>query len=296
MNQISIMTLSLLGGMYSQYRTDGDRESLKKHYEELLDLVRKAGYQAVDVAAFEIEVLGMDYVKAQMEKRGISVSSYIYFDRFALGEEGRKERIENARKAVDTAVDLGTEIVMLVPTAHTGIEKEQPEVIRRNLIQHWIPAAAYAAERRIHPVVEDTPDLRLCFCRASEVMEVLDAVPGLELVYDSGNMILDGEDPVEYAELFRGRIGFVHLKDVRKLPEEWKGDAEYMRDGTPTKAAPTGTGLIDLKKVVRILLKNGYQGGMTVEYARHSELSDLESMTASREYVENCLADGRIEG
>ena len=55
----------------------------------------------------------------------------------------------------------------------------------------------YARQLGLHPVIEDTPNLKLCLEKADEVKEVLDAVEGLELVYDSGNMILDGEDPVE---------------------------------------------------------------------------------------------------
>lgn len=290
MNTISLMTMSMLGKALNIYRMDHDRENLEEYYEEMMDLVKAAGYAAVDVAAFEVATMGVDYVKEQLTKRGLRVSSYIYFDKFAMGEVGFDERVANAKKAVDTAVQLGTNVLMLVPQAHDSIENEKPEEIRSRMIAHWIPVAAYAVVQGIHPVVEDTPDLRLCFCKASEVKEVMDAVPGLELVYDSGNMILDGENPVEYVKEFAGRIGFVHLKDVNVLDTVGIGGAEYMRDGTPTGAAPTGTGLIDLKGVVEALLKTGYQGGMTVEYAKHPDKSYLESLKSSREYVERLLS------
>lgn len=289
MYPISLMTISMLGSAFFVYKMDHDRENLEEYYEEMMDVVKEAGYGAVDVTSHEVMLLGEGYIKKQLKMRGLTVSSYIHFDRFALMDDGFDGRVENAMEAVDIALKLGTRVLMLVPMAHDGIEAGQPEQLRSNMIRHWIPVADYAQKKRVHPVVEDTPDLRLCFCKAGDVKAVMDAVKGLELVYDSGNMILAGEDPVAYVKEFAGRIGFVHLKDVKILKKGKSSSTECMADGTPTQAAPTGTGVIDLKGVVRALLDSGYEGGMTVEFAKHPDKSYLESMKASREYVEGLL-------
>ena len=195
--------------------------------------------------------------------------------------------VENGKKAADMALALGTDVLMLVPVSHEGIAAETPENIRKNLIAAFVPIAEYAVEKGLHPVVEDTPDLRMCFCKATEVLEVMDGAKGLELVYDSGNMILDGEDPVAYLKPFAGRIGFVHIKDMRILE---KGTSnECMRDGRPTSSAPTGTGLIDIPAVIEELVKQGYERGITVEFAKHPDMSYLDSMIKSREYIESLI-------
>lgn len=289
MNRISIMTISMIGQALYMYRMDQDKENLEEYFEEMMDLVRDAGYKAVDITSHEVRTLGVEYINKQLEDRGLAVSSYIHFDFFASQDEGFEERVMNGKNAVDIAMGLNTDVLMLVPMAHDGVEQETSVQLRQNMVKHWKPIAAYAVQYGIHPVVEDTPDLRLDFCKAKDVLEVMDAVPGLELVYDSGNMVLDGEDPVKYAGQFAGRIGFVHLKDVRVLEGAPKGKGECMRDGTLTQTVPTGTGMIDLKGVVSRLLQDGYTGGMTVEFAKNPERSYLDSLRCSREYVEKLL-------
>ena len=288
MNRISLMTMSMFGEIAGRYRATGNLEGFRREYEEMMSVVSGAGFQAVDVTCWETMLFGQEYVGGVLRDHGLSVSSYIYFAEFANPDETATERIRLTKDAADAAKSLGTSVLMLVPMAHEGIEQMSPSEIRKTMVRHFTPASAYAVSLGLRPVVEDTPDLRLCLDKASEVMEVLDAVPGLELVYDSGNMILDGEDPVEYAEKFRGRIGFVHLKDVRILSEDTP-QAEHMRDGTPTCAVPTGTGMIPLARVVRRLLQDGYLGGVTVEFAKDEDLDLATSLRRAKEYTEGLL-------
>ena len=187
--------------------------------------------------------------------------------------------------AADTAVELGTKILMLVPQAQKNIDELTPEQIRKQMILHWREIVPYAKDRGLHVVVEDTPDLQLDFCKAEDVREVLDAVPDLELVYDSGNMILAGEDPVKYIEKFRDRIGFVHLKDMRKAPEDLMM-ADISKDGELMSTAPTGFGMIDLQGVIKKLDEIGYNGGMTIEFFVDDDRDYIKSLKRSREYIE----------
>lgn len=55
-------------------------------------------------------------------------------------------------------------------------------------------------------------------------------LPGMKLVYDSGNMILAGEDPVEYAKAMKDQIDYVHLKDMKVIPANRRG-ADIALDG-----------------------------------------------------------------
>ena len=278
----------MLKNAFSSYEKFHDVELFKEYYEEMLLAVSNAGYYGVDVTSHEVQIIGTEYIKDTLKRNRLFVSSYIYFDYFAKSDNEINKRIEEAKTAVDIAKELGTEIIMLVPVSHKGIEMDRPEAIRANLINHWTPIAEYAVQNGLHPVVEDTPDLRMCFCKAAEVKDVMDAVPGLELVYDSGNMILDGEDPIEYAKEFIGRIGYVHLKDI-KIMSDGSESRERMRDGRPTICVPTGMGIVDIKGVVGALLDMGYKGGMTVEYAKHSGKTYPDSLRKSREYVETYM-------
>ena len=286
MNRKNVMTMTMFIQLLFKFKLDHDTEDFRDGYEEMMDLVRDAGYDAVDVTSWEVNILGIDAVKEILGERNLGVSSLIYADQFAaMDDEGFDTRIEQAKRGADMAETLGTDIFMLVPQAQKEISQYTAEEIRARMIAHWIPITAYAKEKGLHVVAEDTPDLKLHFCRAADVKEVLDAVPGLELVYDSANMILVGEDPVEYLKEFAGRIAYVHLKDFRIVP---KGTmlAEYAEDGTAMTTAPTGEGMVDLRQVIETLKAIGYQGEMTIEFRVDDDKEYLHSLIRSREYIE----------
>ena len=293
MRKLSLMTMTLFMRIFFKFNLDHDMEDLREGYEEIMDMVQEAGYKAVDVTSLETESLGTDFILEVLQSHRLRVSSYIHFGQFAaMDADGLESRIELAKQGADIACRLETDVFMLVPQADADIENHTPEQIRGQMIRHWKEIAPYAKAKGLHVVVEDTPDLKLHFCKSDEVKAVLDAVPELELVYDSGNMILVEEDPAGYLETFKNRIGYVHLKDMRKAPAG-SMMVDLAKDGTPLSTAPTGTGLIGLQEVIERLIEIGYQGGMTVEFFVDDDREYLKSLKRSREYVENFIPIGQ---
>lgn len=286
MRKVSLMTMTMFMRILFNYNLDHDKEDLLDGYEEILTMVQKAGFDSIDVSGWEAGILGLDTLKAMFQKYHLKVSSFIYPEQFALmDEEGFGQRIAKAKSGVDIAAALETDIFLLVPQAQEGIEQYTTEEIQASLIGHWIPITAYAKEKGLHAVIENTPDLKLHLCRAEEVKKVLDAVPDLEFVYDSANMILVGEDSIEYLHKFAGRIAYVHLKDYRKAPA---GSMlyEYAQDGTAMSTAPIGTGIIDLPAIIEELDHMRYSGGMTLEFYVDDDKEYLKSLIRSRKYAE----------
>ena len=284
MKNVSVMAIATMGSAFYKYRIDKDLDELKDLYGELLDMIAEAGYCGADVFAFEVECFGWEYVLKQFSSRGLKVSSYIFFSEFANADKA-DEIYENSIKAVDIAQKLGANVFMLVPQAHIGIENMRLVDIRNNLIKQWKPIVEYSSKSSLKTVIEDTPNLKLCLCRAEDVKVVLDAIPSLYLVYDSANMILENEDPVEYLYKFKDRIGYVHIKDMAFNVTANPYSGEYKNDGTPMCAVPTGKGLIDLKNVFNALKDIGYCGGITVEFSKDKDLSFIEAFKHSREVV-----------
>ncbi|GAA0792751.1 hypothetical protein GCM10008910_06510 [Faecalicatena orotica] len=285
MKKPGLMTMSMFFRLFFKFQADQDEEDLVDGYQEMLDLVQEAGFQAVDVISWEVKFLGLERVKRMLAGHGLSVNSYIAFGEYArMDEEGFAGRIEQGKHDADTAAELGTDVLMLVPQAQEGIGEYAPEVIRTRLTEHWRPIVEYAKEKVGHVVIEDTPDLKLHLCKAADVMEVLDKVPGLELVYDSANMTLVGEDPLEYLKAFEGRIGYVHMKDYRPTPPGGLL-VEYAEDGTKMSTAPVGTGIIDIKGIAAELEKAGYNGGMTMEFVVDDDGDFPKSLKRTCDYL-----------
>lgn len=285
MRKVSLMTMTLFMRLFFKFNLDHDMEDLMEGYEEMLDLVAEGGFQWVDVTSWEIGILGLEFVAEQLKKRGLCVSSVIHPDQFAAGGEAETVgRIEKAKKIADAAYALDCDVLMLVPQAQPDVNERSREWLHQRMIEHFAPILAHGKTRGLHVVIEDTPDLKLQLCRATDVKEVLDAVPGLELVYDSGNMILTGEDPLIYVGQFVGRIGYVHLKDMRKAPVD-SMMVDLAQDGTPMSSAPTGTGLIDLPAVIQTLNVAGYDGSFSVEFFVDDDRDYLKSIKRTKEYI-----------
>lgn len=93
---------------------------------------------------------------------------------------------------------------------------------------------------------------------------ILDRVPGLKFTLDTGNFTCFGENPHDAYPHFRSRIAFVHLKDHPLGP-----------DGPdPNGAIPVGDGALDLGRLIRRMLDDGYAGDFAAE---HFDFADQEA-------------------
>jgi sugar phosphate isomerase/epimerase len=100
-------------------------------------------------------------------------------------------------------------------------------------------------------------------------LELLENVPGLKLVFDTGNPVgtpdYRGPDPHarqsswDFYRHVKDHIAYIHIKDgrfVRDIPGATFPEAEYVWPGE-------GDG--DVKRVVKDLLDSGYDGGFSME-------------------------------
>lgn len=289
MRNLSVQTLAMFFVPFYKFRLDHDPEDLLETYTEMMDLVAGAGYEAVDVTTWEVAALGLTDVARILKERGLSVSSLICPSSIAMpDDEGISQRVEELKKCADLCAALGSHVFMIVPQAHPGIEAMSREEIHAAMERHLSPVAEYAAGKGLVTVIEDTPDLKLHLCSMTDLDEVLAAVPQLRLIYDSANMILTGEDPVEFLRHFAGRIGYVHLKDIRPaLPGAIVKDID--ENGKEWSTAPSGFGVVNLHAVCDELKEQGYDGGVTVEFAVDDDRNFARSLNRSREYAENLI-------
>lgn len=130
-----------------------------------------------------------------------------------------------------------------------------------------------AKRKGLRVVIEDTHDLRVRLCRRDELDDLLSKMDGLEVVYDSGNMILAGEEPVDYFKYFSGKTAYIHLKDMASRETD--------------KGAVIGKGLIDLQEVAKAIKESGYDGTMAIEFVAEKDKDLRLSLRNTLEYVKN---------
>ncbi len=235
---------------------------------DTLRLAKNAGIPYVDL-------MGVDQKKLPLYQQAIAqtdvqVCCYITSISFFKETDVLKTLIE---RELETAAALQANMMMIVPYMGgkdlklAGAMAEQD--VRQKMIDGFRLAVQMGRQKAIPICFETTPRPELRLSATSDCKAVLDAVPGLGLVFDTVNMLPAGDDPLEAYEKLKSYIVHVHLKDVALKPSSRPPKfAECTRDGKIMQCVVWGAGVIPVGDIYRRLLKDGYQGNFAIEYAR----------------------------
>lgn len=88
--------------------------------------------------------------------------------------------------------------------------------------------------------------------------------PYLRMNMDTGNTFIAGQDPVAFAERFRGRIDHVHIKDVSdSLAAASRGELTGI--AVSHCAVGEGVNAENIRRVIESLIASGYDGILSIE-------------------------------
>ena len=114
-------------------------------------------------------------------------------------------------------------------------------------------------------------------------LELLNALPGLKLVYDTGNPVFTRDrskeghpwqDPWEFYQKIKEHIAYVHIKDCNVPSAESDNKEVYTYPGE-------GRGQV--KKIMTDLMESGYNGGISIEPHLAAVFHDADANTGSKE-------------
>ncbi|SEP78728.1 2-keto-myo-inositol dehydratase [Lentzea xinjiangensis] len=121
-------------------------------------------------------------------------------------------------------------------------------------------AAGHGLRTVLHPHVGTHVE------REAEVERFL-ADSDLPLCLDTGHLLIGGTDPVDLARRHPGRIGHVHLKDVRGeiAAKVRDGELSYTDAVEQGIYVPLGDGDVDVEALVELVRQAGYTGWFVLE-------------------------------
>jgi len=205
----------------------------------------------------KVQEAGVSATRRLLDETGVRVSSLCRGGFFpaATGTE-RAERIEDNRRAIDEAAELGTDLVVLV--CGGVVDRDLPG--SRQMVADGIQALVpYAAERGVrlgieplHPVFAGDRSVIAGFREAAALAERL-ASPQVGVVVDVYHVWWD----VHVHELMRGlweRFFAFHVNDWLAPPPDVLLGRGMMGDG-----------VIDLRALHATALDSGYRGPVEVE-------------------------------
>jgi inosose dehydratase len=235
--------------------------------------------------------LAPDVVLAQMSALGLSATElgptgYLGSDAAAVRTSLRAHGLElvggflpvilhaepetdlaGAAAAIEVLAAAGAEVVVLAADAGpTGYDRrvELDAAAWKNLLHNLERVRALAARHDLstclHPHVGTAIESRAAVHRLLEESDV-------PLCLDTGHLAIGGTDPLSLVKEAAGRVGHVHLKDVRMAvaKEVADGTASFVDGVRKGLFAPLGGGDLDIAGVVIGLEQAGFSGWYVLE-------------------------------
>jgi sugar phosphate isomerase/epimerase len=227
---------------------------------ELIEVTAKAGYQAIEPWARELD----QYVKdggdlkdaaARVKDRGLRVVDVIAFFEWAVDDEGRRKKgLEEAKRVMERARQLGAKYVAAPPAGAT----DQADLNLFKVAERYRALLELGEKMDVVPQVEfwgfSRPLSRLS---EAALVAVESGHPKACVLADVYHMYKGGSAVDGLRVLNAGALNVIHFNDYPADPPR----------NTITDAARVypGDGTAPLKQIVRILRDIGFKGVLSLE-------------------------------
>ena len=230
-----------------------------------LALMKECGVEGVDITDGHVTGYTAAEVRKMAEDAGIAISAWIGGGNLATSDpEIRKASLDTIRALIDKSAEAGTRN-LLVTTGGCAADQDKAEG-RRNVAAGLAEVLPVAKAAGIVLSIEDFGSPVAPYQNSAECMETCElAGPDLMMTYDSGNMVMADEDPVEFLLAVKSRLAHAHAKDWELLPP----DAERgltSRAGKKYIGTVVGTGVLDYPAIIKTLKGLNYTGYLSFEY------------------------------
>ena len=252
-------------------------------------MVEVPGFPAANI--HDIPDAAFDALVDKVTKAGIQISGF----GSAIGNWGKKidqpgeSSLAETRRAIPRMQRLGTKQVRIMSFA-PRTEEDQMEEERFRRLREITKLFLDAGIQPVHENCMNYGGMGWPF-----TLKMLEHVPGLKLVFDTGNPILNADraqpkpwpqqDPWEFYSHVREHIVHVHVKDAVWVPA--KKDADYKFPGE-------GDGQV--RKIIKDLLAHGYDGGISIEPHMVVVFHDKTVKASPQAQYDNYVEYGRRMG
>lgn len=238
--------------------------------DDFFAYARELGVETVELLTFFWERGGLTVRETEkgLSRHGLKAGCVSASNDFATEDTSRWHKgLEDIAWAIEAAAALGAPVVRIFAgDLHEGVTFASAQ---NRIIEGLKQAAELAEKRKIALGIENHGRL----AGRTEQVKALIAAVGSSWVgstFDMGNFILVGEDPLgAYAQL-APHVVHVHAKDFAPFDaaEEATAERHIYRglDGKSYVGVLPGDGLVPLAALVGAMKRDGYRGGIMVEY------------------------------
>lgn len=236
--------------------------------------LRGAGRQHISL---EISPLERREIKNLFEDNGLEICCISAYTRFASPiKEERDTNVETLVRYCELAKEMGSSIVR-------SFIGDVPKDVKESDYMNYIPEALHSVGERIKDlgvdVVIETHDYFSTGRLISEIIKRTES-ENIKALWDVWHPYRSGESPKETLEYLRPYLRHMHIKDAKKLDDNWQ-------------LVLPGEGDIPLLEVINLLKEVSYSGYLSFEWEKmwHPEIPEPEiAFPKYVEYMRSILA------
>ncbi len=241
--------------------------------ERIAERAAALGFDAIELRTYDGHPVPVDLSAAQVEDlrrtfaaRGLAVCALGTSCRFAPSDEVCAASIRDARRYLQVAAGLGAPLMRVFGGAFDAQSVSEADAERRvaGALAELAPEARAAGVC----VVLETHDGFSAGERVGRVLrQVGDGAVGA--CWDWLHPCRVGESPEQTAAALQGRVRHAHTKDARRSADgKWQ-------------AAPLGEGTLPLAGILQEMLRQGYDGPLSLEWEGPREKDDAQPVLAA---------------
>lgn len=172
---------------------------------------------------------------------------------------------------IDSMQQLGIPEIMLAPAVSSARNSLEWDTMQTLLINSLKEIVSYAKTFNITVSIENQSSFQRPDSRITDIRFILDSIPDLKFVLDSGNFYCIGEDVIRAYNLLQDRTIQVHAKD-------WKIDpfGSIVKENLPRlNGTILGQGILPLADLIKKLKGKKYSGNFVLEINANSITKEM---------------------
>ncbi len=176
------------------------------------------------------------------------------------------------KRGIETAVILGTDIIMLPTGGKNGFTRDEA---RDNYLSGLEEVISFADDAGVTVTVENFTHYLSPFITSTDMKLAIARIPQLRVTFDNGNVTTGGETAAKGFNNNAQYIVHAHFKDWKICSPDEKSVMRFL-DGKCRHAVLVGDGDVDQLGGLRAMADYGYEGCINFEY-EGNELSPREA-------------------
>lgn len=241
------------------------------------------GIRYADIVDDELEKYPLHYYCDCLKCAGIIPGALVsMIDIADFNKIQREKNIARVKGYIDQMEKLSIPILMPAPSVKRAESADELKAMQAVMVESFSHLVDYCKGTGIKIAIENQSSHTRPDSKIQDILEILDSVPGLGFIFDTGNFFCVGEDVLQAFDTFSKKTVHVHCKDWQLNPM-----GNFVRENIPRfDGVELGKGNIPLKKIISLFKKIGYKGNVVLEINSNSITTEMLDKSAEFLYTE----------